>query len=164
MCLLLGGVAAGATVRLAASPEDLAGCAVAFTTADTAEAALDAGVEDVLACSLTPFATRLAAVPPLVLDAAAEIPSYGDHFGRRPSAARLEVDGRPFEPPVLDLTPADRVLTALDPRSAEGLGALLGPLAAGAALVLLVDGDLDAVVAQEGVTAVVDAEGLRPAR
>jgi uncharacterized protein (TIGR03089 family) len=161
VCLLLGGVAAGATVVVAASPAELAGCPVAFTTADTAEAALDAGVEDVFACSLTPFATRLPAVPALVLDAAAEIPSYGDHFGGRPAAARLELAGQPYLPPAWDLTPADRVLTTLDPATPAGLGALLAPLRAGAALVLLVAGDLDAAVAQEGVTAVVDGAGLR---
>ncbi|MGZ6827602.1 MAG: TIGR03089 family protein, partial [Mycobacteriales bacterium] len=82
-CLLLGGVAAGATVVVAADPGELAGCAVAFTDAASAEAALDAGVDDVLACSLTPFATRLASVPPLVLDAAVELPAYGDRFGGR---------------------------------------------------------------------------------
>jgi uncharacterized protein (TIGR03089 family) len=161
VCLLLGSVAAGATVVLARSPDELAGCAVAFTTAASAEAALDAGVEDVLACSLTPFATRLADVPRLVLDAAVEIPSYGDHFSGRPAEARLEVDGRPFTAPTWDLTPDDRVLTSLDPATPEGLAALLAPLRAGAALVLLTAGDPGAAVAQERVTAVAEAGGLR---
>jgi hypothetical protein len=147
-------VAAGATVVVASSPEELAGCALAFTDAASAEAALDAGVDDVLACSLTPFGTRLPAVPPMVLDAAVEVPTYGDHFNGRPGPARLEVGGRPFEVPVLDLSPADRALTRLDPRTPAGLGALLGPLRAGAAVVLLLEGDEAAVRAQEHVTAV----------
>lgn len=156
-CLLLGGVAAGATVVVAATADELAGCGVAFTEAASAEAALDAGVDDVLACSLTPFATRLPAVPPLVLDAAVELPAYGDHFGGRPGTPRLEVAGRPFDVPELALGPADRALTRLDPRTPEGLGALLGPLRAGAAVVLLRDGDEQAVRAQEQVTVVTGA-------
>ena len=151
-CLLLGAVAAGAVAVVASSAEQLAGCSVAFTDADTAEAALDAGVEEVFACSLTPFATRLATVPKGVSDAAVEIPGYGDHFGGRPSSARVEVDGRPVDVPALDLTSSDRVLTARDPRTAEGLATLLGALKAGAAVVLLRAGDAAAVAAQEGVT------------
>jgi uncharacterized protein (TIGR03089 family) len=160
-CFLLGGVAAGATVVVATSADDLAGCPIAFVAAQHAEAALDAGVDDVLACSLTPFGTRLASLPPLVLDAAVEIPTYGDHFGGRPSGVRLEVGGQPFTVPALDLTVADRVLTRLDPRTPEGLGALLGPLQAGAAVVLLLEGDEAAAIGQEHVTAVIDADGLR---
>ena len=160
-CLLLGAVAAGASVVVASAPGQLAGCALAFTTVETAEAALDAGVEDVLACSMTPLATRLASVPSMVIDAATEIPSYGDHFNGRPGPPRLAVDGRPFVVPALELGATDRVLTALDPRTAVGLAALLGPLAAGAAVVLLLDGDRDAAVAQEQVTAIMDAGGLR---
>ena len=160
VCLLLGGVAAGATVVVAAAAEELAGCSVAFTDAARAEAALDAGVDDVLACSLNPFGTRLAELPPMVLDAAAEIPSYGDHFSGRPVAARLELGGRPFVPSPIDVGPTDRVLTSLDPSSPAGLDALLGPLRAGAALVLVRAGDRDTVIADESVTAWVDAEGL----
>ena len=160
VCLLLGGVASGATLVVASAPAGLAGCTLAFVAAEQADAALTAGVDDVLACSLTPFGTRLAAVPPTVLDAAAEIPSYGDHFAGRPAGARLEVGGRPFTAPEYALTGRDRVLTGLDPRTSEGLGALLGPLRSGAALVLLVDGDEEAVIAQEQVTAVVHADGL----
>jgi uncharacterized protein (TIGR03089 family) len=158
-CLLLGAVAAGSAVVVSSVAAELAGCQLAFTTADTAEAALDAGVEDVLACSMTPFATRLASLPPMVLDAAAEIPSYGDHFNGRPAAARVFVGAAPFQVPLLGLGPADRVLTSLDPRTAPGLGALLGALSAGAAVVMLLSGDLAAVVAQEQVTVVIDADG-----
>jgi uncharacterized protein (TIGR03089 family) len=161
VCLLLGGVAAGATVVVASTADGLAGCGAAFTAVDSAEAALDAGVDEVFACSLTPFATRLPSVPAMVLDAAAEIPSYGDHFGGRPAAARLEVGGQPWTELPWELTASDRVLTSLDPATPEGLGALLGPLRAGAALVLLVSGDVDRAVAQEGVTAIVDGQGLR---
>lgn len=160
-CFILGAVAAGATVVVASTPADLASCPVAFTTAEAAEAALDAGVEDVFACSLTPFGTRLATVPPGALDAAAEIPSYGDHFNGRPTRAALELDGEPFTVPTLELGSTDRVLTRLDPRTPSGLAALLGPLQAGAAVVLLLAGDLDATAAQEHITAVVDLDGLR---
>lgn len=151
-CLLLGAVATGATAVVASSPDQLAGCEVAFTSADTAAAARDAGVDEVFACSLTPFATRLAEVPPGVNDAALEIPSYGDHFGGRPGQARVEVDGRPLAVPLLDVGPSDRVLTSQDPRTAAGLGTLLGALQAGAAIVLLRSGDAAAAAAQEGVT------------
>jgi uncharacterized protein (TIGR03089 family) len=151
-CLLLGAVAAGAVAVVASSADQLAGCSVAFTGADTAEAALRAGVEEVLACSLTPFATRLASLPPGVSDAAVEIPGYGDHFGGRPVSARVELDGRPVDVPPLDVTSADRVLTAQDPRTAEGLSTLLGALRAGAAVVLVREGDVAVIAAQEGVT------------
>jgi uncharacterized protein (TIGR03089 family) len=151
-CLLLGAVASGATAVVGTDPRHLEGCAVAFTTADGVEAALDAGVEDVFACSLTPFATRLAEVPRHALDAAVEIPGYGDHFGGRPRDARVEVDGRLIDVPALDVGPSDRVLTARDPRTADGLAVLLGALRAGAAVVLLREGDADEVGRQEGVT------------
>ncbi|MFN2540218.1 MAG: TIGR03089 family protein [Mycobacteriales bacterium] len=151
-CLLLGAVASGATVVVVTSPDQLVGCAVAFTTAETAQAALEVGVDEVFACSLTPFATRLAEVPPGVNDAAVDIPSYGDHFSGRPGSVHVEVAGRPLAVPALDLGPEDRVLTSQDPRTTEGLGTLLGALAAGAAVVLLREGDAAAVAAQEGVT------------
>lgn len=151
-CLMLGAVAAGATVVVASDAAHLAGCAVAFTTAEDAPAALDAGVEDVFACSLTPFATRLASVPAMAYDAAVEIPSYGDFFAGRPTEARWELDGEAFAVPELDVGPADRVLTSCDPRTAEGLGVLLGALRAGAALVLLRQGDAAKVAHQESAS------------
>ena len=123
-CLLLGAVAAGATVVIATDASGLAGCEVAFTTAEASLAALEAGVDEVFACSLTPFATRLAVVPPGVNDAAVEIPGHGDHFGGRPRAARVEVGG---------------VLAAC----------FLGVLKAGASVVLAPSGE---VGPQEGVT------------
>ena len=151
-CLLLGAVATGATAVVASDPALLEGCGVAFTTADDAAAALDAGVEDVFVCSLTPFATRLASVPAMAYDAAVEIPTYGDFFSARPGPARVELDGVPFDVPDLGLGPTDRVLTAQDPRTPAGLGALLGALRAGASVVLLRDGDADLGARQEGVT------------
>ncbi|MCU1624731.1 MAG: AMP-dependent synthetase and ligase [Frankiales bacterium] len=151
-CLLLGAVAAGATAVVSSDPAGLTGCAFAFTTAETAEAALDAGVEEVFACSLTPFASRLAELPAGVSDAAVEIPGYGDRFGGRPTQARVEVDGELLVVPVLGVGPKDRVLTSQDPCTAEGLGTLLGALRAGSALVLLREGDAEAVARQEGVT------------
>ena len=154
VCLLLGGVAAGATVVVASDPSFLSGCALAFTAVEDAEAALDAGVDDVLACSLTPFATRLASVPSMVLDAAAEIPTYGDHFNGRPREARLELDGVPFAVPALDLGTTDRLLIEQPPSTSAGLGALLGGLQAGAALILLRSGDRELARIAEGVTAV----------
>ena len=151
-CLLLGAVATGATVVVASDPAHLAGCAVAFTTAEDAPAALDAGVEDVFACSLTPFATRLASVPAMAYDAAVEIPSYGDFFPGRPTQALIELDGEPFAVPDLDVGPTDRVLTSCDPRTADGLGVLLGALRGGAAVVLLRQGDAAEVAHQESAS------------
>lgn len=160
VCLLLGGVAAGSTVVVASTADELEGCPVAFVAADQATAALDAGVDEVLACSLTPFATRIAGLPPMVLDAAVELPSHGDHFSGRPAAARIELAGELFAAPALDLTPTDRVLTGLSPATADGLGALLGVLASGAGLILLAAGDRELVLAQESATAWLDETGL----
>ncbi len=152
--LLLAGIATGSTVVLAQRPADLAGCPVAFTTADTAEEALDAGVEDVFALSCHPLGARLGTVPALVLDYAVEVPSYGDHWGgRHPTTWHVEVGGRPLVVPPTDLGPADRVLTALP---LAGVGWLLAALSAGAGIVLVPDAasvDLPAVVAAERVTA-----------
>ena len=161
VCLLLGAVAADATVVVASDPSELADCPIAFVSAEQATAAADAGVEDVLACSLTPFASRLPVVPALCLDAALEIPGYGDHFGGRPAGADVRLGDRPFTPGGLDIVPSDRVLTTLNPATAEGLAALLEPLRVGAALVLLAAGDLERAILDEQVTAVVDEQGLR---
>lgn len=144
-CLLLGAVAAGATVVLASTAQELAGCEVAFTSADDAAAALDAGVDEVLACSLNAFGTRLAAVPPGAEDAAVAIPVHGDFFGGRPAQARLETGDGPLDVPVLDVGAQDRVLV-------RDVPTLLGVLRTGAAAVLLRSGDADEVARQEGVT------------
>jgi hypothetical protein len=157
-------VAAGATVVVASAPEQLAGCAVAFATADQAERALDAGVEDVLAVSGHPLGARLPGVPALVLDAAVEVPTYGDRFpGPYAGDVSVELDGRPFEVPDLGLAPDDRVLTVLPPATPQGLGVLLAALRVGASLVLLADGDAAPVAEAERVTATAGAAvpGLR---
>lgn len=152
--LLLAGVATGATVVVAGHVDELAGCTVAFTTADTAEAALDAGVDDVLALSCHPLGARLATVPALVLDYAVEVPSYGDHWGGSvPVSGTVEVDGQPLVVPPSQLGPGDRVLTAV---AMSGVGWLLAALSAGAGIVLVPDVasiDLSAVAAAERVTA-----------
>lgn len=146
-------MAAGSTAVVTDSVDDLAGCALAFVDVDRAEAALDAGVEDVLAVSGHPLGARLTSLPPMVLDAAAEIPTYGDHFGGPvPQHAHVELAGAPFEVPDLGLTAADRVLTTLAPT--DGLGVLLAALSAGGSLVLVRgDADLEAICAAEGITA-----------
>jgi uncharacterized protein (TIGR03089 family) len=162
VCLLLAGVATGATVVLARDAAGLTGCAAAFVLADDAEAALDAGVDDVLALSGHPLGAPAGPLPGLVLDYAREVPSYGDHFGGpRPGEVRIEVDGGPV--PVLDrLAAGDRVLTALAPADPTGAAVLLAALAAGAGLVLLRSGDPTAVAAAERVTctAGTDVPGL----
>jgi uncharacterized protein (TIGR03089 family) len=157
--LLLGVVATGATAVVAREPAELADCGLAFVAEGHAQAALDACDGDVLAVSTAPLGGRLRDLPTMVLDAGAELPSYGDLLGV-PAAPgwSVELDGSPVGAlPDLGLGPADRVLTVLSP--ADGLVAgLLAPLAAGAALVL-VPGALDlAAVAAERVTAAVGAD------
>jgi uncharacterized protein (TIGR03089 family) len=158
VCLLLAGVATGATVVVAGEPAALDGCDLAFVVADQAQAALEAGVDDVLALSCTPFGTRLAEVPPGAADYAAEVPTYADHWGGPvPSALDVETGAGVLPPqPELDLGRDDRVLVAVPPADPEALAALLATLRSGAALVLVPDPgavDLARVVAQEGVTA-----------
>lgn len=136
VCLALGALVSGATVSTAGD------CPVVFASVDRVDEAFDAGADEVFACSLTPFATRLASVPGLALDAALEIPVHGDSYRRsRPLP--------PYEVVDVDVSAVDRVLvTALD------LPVLLGVLRAGAALVLLRSGDVEAAVAAESVTRV----------
>lgn len=140
---------------MAEHPGHLEGCGIAFVSADHADAALDAGVDDVLVCSMTPFATPLAELPPMVLDAALELPVHGDNFGGRPVGYDIRLCEEPVRPLQLDLTPADRVLTAL-----TGPAAWLGVLQRGAALVLLASGDRESALAQESATAWLDEAGL----
>lgn len=155
VALLLAGVAAGAEVVLAAGPGELAGCEAAFTTAEHAAAALDAGVDDVLALSGHPLGAACGPLPATVDDYAREVPSYGDGWsGPRPAAPTVLVGGRSVAPLDLGLGPADRVL--LTGALPEAAAALLGVLRAGAALVLLPDPsgvDLQRVVADERATA-----------
>ncbi|MCW2680784.1 MAG: AMP-binding enzyme [Frankiales bacterium] len=155
VALLLAGVAAGAEVVLARRPTDLAGCDAVLTSPEHAQAALDAGADDVLALSGHPLGAPCGALPAMVSDYAREVPSYGDGWsGPRPSAPTVLVDGAPVPPRDLGLGPADRVLLTGD--LPEAAGALLGVLRAGAALVLLPDPsqvDLQRVVDDERATA-----------
>ena len=158
VALLLAGVAAGATVVLADEPGALQGCDVAFTTPAHAQAALDAGVDDVLALSGHPLGAPCGPLPALVSDYAREVPSYGDGWsGPRPAVVVVEAGGAPVEPlRGTGLTPADRVLFGAALHTREGAAALLGVLAAGASLVLLPDPasvKVDRVSADEGATA-----------
>jgi uncharacterized protein (TIGR03089 family) len=154
VCFLLGTATSGNTVVVASSPDGLVGCDLAFVDAEHATDALDAGVDDVLVASGHPLGARLPSVPALCLDAAVEIPTYGDHWsGGRPASTEVLLDGTPLEVPDLALSPQDRVLTTLSPATAEGLGVLLAALRAGGSLVLLRDGDPAAVSDAERVTA-----------
>ena len=166
--LLLGAVTAGAEVVVPRSPAGLAGCGSAFTTAAAAATALDAGVDEVLAVSTAPLGGRLPDLPVLVLDAGRELPVHGDTWtGPLSRSWAVEVDGRAATGlPRLPLGQADRVLTALDPRTPVGLlTGLLGPLQAGSALVLCpvlpAGAALAALLSAEGVTAVVGLDAPR---
>lgn len=165
VALLLAGVATGATVVLAEEPGELAGCDLAFTTAEAAPAALDAGVDDVLALSGHPLGAPCGPLPALVSDYAREVPSYGDGWsGPRPPEARVEAGGRRVVPqPGTGLGTTDRVLVTGSPGSHAGASALLTVLAAGASLLLVPDPatvDLQRVASDERATAAV---GVSPA-
>jgi hypothetical protein len=100
----------------------------------------------------------------MCLDAAVEVPTYGDRFtGPTPAVTTVLLDGIPFTAGDLGLTSTDRVLTARPPATAGGLGVLLATLAAGGSLVLLADGDASSIAATERVTATAGAAvaGLR---
>ena len=147
---------------LAEDAAALAGCGAAFVAAEQAEAALDAGVDDVLGLSGHPLGAPAPGLPALVLDYAREVPSYADHFGGpRPGRAVVEAAGRPVEART-GITPQDRVLTTLDPADPLGAAVLLGALRAGAGLVLLCSGSPEAVAGAERVTltAGCDVSGL----
>ena len=166
VCLLLGAAATGATVVLVSEPALLAGCAVAFTTAQAAPAALAAGVDDVLVVSGHPMGAPVESVPPGAVDAALEIPAYGDRFaGPEVPDPEIEVDGRGLGTvPDLGLTGTDRLLTCLP--LVGGLGVLLAALGAGASLVLVPStADVDVVRAGRAeritATAGLDLPGVR---
>ena len=143
VALVLAGVTSGATVVVASSPADLAGCGAAFTTAERAGDALDVGVDDVLALSGHPLGAPCGALPAMVTDYAREVPSYGDRWtGAAPGPARVEVAGRPLGAlPALGLRSSDRVLFGARLDDPAALAALLAVLHEGAALVLLPDPD-----------------------
>lgn len=139
VALLLAAVATDATVVVAAEPAELEGCEAAFVAEPYASAALDAGVDDVLALSGHPLGAPCGPLPPMVTDYAREVPSYGDGWsGATPAAARVESGGAlvPITP-VPDLSAADRVLLATAFSGAQDVATLLAVLAAGAGLVLL---------------------------
>ena len=158
VALLLAGVAAGATVVLVDDPAGLEGCEVAFTTPAHAEAALDAGVDDVLALSGHPLGAPCGPLPALVADYAREVPSYGDGWsGPQPAHVVVEAGGAPVSARAgTPLTSADRVLFGAPLHTGEGAAALLAVLGAGASLVLLPDPSsvkVERVAADEGATA-----------
>jgi uncharacterized protein (TIGR03089 family) len=160
--LLLAGVSTGASVVLAAQPADLVGCGAAFVLQADAQAALDAGVDDVLALSGHPLGAPAGQLPSMVLDYAREVPSHADHFGGpHPTGWRVEAGGQTVLP-AAGIGADDRVLTALAPATRAGAAAILGALTAGASLILLTTGDADAVAAAERATATagIDVAGL----
>ena len=155
-------MATGATVVLAEDAAGLAGCGAAFVAADQAEAALDAGVDDVVALSGHPLGVAAPGLPALVLDYAREVPSYADHYGGpRPIGARVEAAGNAVQP-VPGVTAATRLLTTLDPADPVGAAVLLGALRAGASVVLLRAGEPREVATAERATftAGITLEGL----
>jgi uncharacterized protein (TIGR03089 family) len=153
VALLLAGVSTGASAVLASGPADLVGCGAAFVLQEHAQAALDAGVDDVLALSSHPLGAPAGPLPAMVLDYVREVPTHADHFGGpRPTGWRVEAGGQPVLP-TAGIGADDRVLTALAPASQAGAAVLLGALLAGASLILLTEGDADAVAAAERATA-----------
>ena len=152
VALLLAGVTTGARVVLAAEPGGLDGCDAAFVLAEHAAAALDAGVDEVLALSGHPLGAPTGALPGMVLDYGREVPSYGDHFGGpRPGPARIEVAGTPVMT-LPGLAAVDRVLTVLEPADPTGAAVLLAALREGASLVLVRSGDPERIASAEQVT------------
>jgi uncharacterized protein (TIGR03089 family) len=162
VALLLAAVAVGANAVLAADAGGLTGCPVAFVLDQHAQAAVDAGVDDVLALSGHPLGGPAGALPAMILDYAREVPAYADHFGGpRPTGSRVTASQRPVVPlPGLDR--GDRLLTCLEPADPAGAAVLLGALTAGASLVLLRAGDASAVASAERATATAgtDVPGL----
>jgi len=158
VALLLAGVASGATVVVAADAAGLADCDAAFTTAAGAQAALEVGVDDVLALSGHPLGAPCGPLPNMVTDYAREVPSYADHWGGRASGpARVEAGGALLGPlPALGLGGGDRVLLGGTLDDPVTLAVLLAALGAGAALLLVPDASavgLERLAAQEGATA-----------
>lgn len=161
---VLATVATGATVVLAVGVDDLAGCDVAFVDVDRAAAALPVAGE-VLVVSLHPLGLPLGAVPASALDLAREVPGQGDHFPGATSAPLVELGGQPVLLEGSGLGADDRVLTAMPLAAAPGI-ALLGPLHAGASMVLIPQPgkvDLAAIAQAEQVTATAGCQlpGLR---
>ncbi|MFP5218316.1 MAG: TIGR03089 family protein [Actinomycetes bacterium] len=166
-CLLLAGVTAGATVVVADGPQHLAGCDVAFTTADQAGAALDAGVDEVMVVSTHPLGAAGPPVPPPLGDHARDVPGHGDRW-TGPSATSWDITagGRPVAPSDTGTGPQDRVLVTGGVTDVAPLAAVLGSLRDGAGLLLSPRAeqvDLAAAVGVERLTACIgtDVAGLR---
>ena len=165
--LLLAGVASGATVVVAREASDLEGCDAAFVHEPYAVAALDVGVDEVLALSGHPLGAPCGPLPPLVADYARDVPSYGDGWsGPAPTAVRVEAGG-PVVPvvPVPGLSSADRVLLSGVLGDPDAVRLLLAVLSAGAGLVLLPapdDVDVTKVARDEGAgwAAGISVEGI----
>lgn len=165
VALLLAGVATGATVVVASDAAGLAGCEVAFVAVEHAAAALDEGVEEVLALSCHPMGAPLTLVPALATDYAREVPSYADHWGgAAPAQASIEVAGGPLGVvPWLDVSGVDRVLVAGDLGDRLALAGLLAVLRGGASLILLPSPqgmDLAALAAAERASVALGIEVL----
>lgn len=155
--LMLGARRSGATVVVARTPAELADCGAAFVAIEHAEAALAAGVDDVLAVCTAPMGGRLPEpLPAMVLDSGAELPAHGDHYPGRGNGP-VEQAGVVVHVPELGLGPQDRVLTVLAPADGLAVG-LLAPLSAGAALVLCPAGVQGLALQAEAVTATVGVD------
>jgi uncharacterized protein (TIGR03089 family) len=139
--------ATGTVPALGADPAD---CAHAVADPEHAEATVDCPGTRLLV-PLRPLGGRAATVPTGMLDYAAEVPTHGDRFAGPPvlaTAPALERAGVTLDGAALvaaaradatehGLSGASRVLFTGDLGSAAGLAAgLLGPLAAGASVVL----------------------------
>jgi uncharacterized protein (TIGR03089 family) len=158
--------AAGLTV--ATGLEALAPADIAFTAADTVEAARSAtGARDVVALSLLPFARPAAGLPAGVLDYALEVPTYGDRFAPYnpvlPGDPAFAVEAGTVSGgdlvaagEALGLEPGARVLSTSDFTDLESVvRGLLAPLAADGSVVLcrnLDHAQVDRRVAAEKVT------------
>ncbi|MDT0331617.1 TIGR03089 family protein [Nocardiopsis lambiniae] len=144
----------GAIAEIATGPDLPEGALVAVADADRLEAALDSGAEEVVGTSLHPLGLPLREVPPMVQDYSVEVRAHGDRFSPYPvdpgtPALRVDAD-RSGADLVADarsraerwgLTDADRMAlfaASDEPLRSLGQGAelLLGPMAAGAPIVL----------------------------
>ncbi|MFL1379975.1 MULTISPECIES: TIGR03089 family protein [unclassified Nocardiopsis] len=144
----------GAVAEIAEGGDLPADAQVAVADADRLEAALGSGAEEVVGTSLHPLGLPLREVPPMVLDYSVEVRGYGDRFSPYPvdpqlPALRLSgtrtggdlVAGGRDRARRWGLTDADRVVLILDPQAppsvlGQGAELLLGPVAAGAPIIL----------------------------
>ena len=160
IALLLAGTATGATVVVARSPEDLAGCDAGFTAASDADAAHAAGVDEVVVVSTSPLGLPGDPVPAPFTDHAREVPGYGDHWGGpAPTSVAVLAGDVPVDVAPGGTGTGDRVLVDAALSDPAALRPVLGALASGAALVLAPSAERPAdVAAAEAVTATVGVE------